>query len=234
MTGPRDDDSIRAAAYAAGALSPEERREVEADARRSPGLAAELREFGETAAVLGLAVPPVTPDAALRDKLFAALDETPQGATVTRGPWTRRLVGVVVASAAAVIVGVLAVGTLVLPQFAPVSDVDRIVAAADADRATADVEAGGTVTAVWSASLDRAAILVEGLAELPSDETYQLWLIRDGEPLPSETFSSRDGDLVSVVLAGEMEPGDAIGITVEPAGGSEVPSAAPIVVVPTA
>ncbi len=66
--------------------------------------------------MLGLAVPPVTPDAALRDKLFAALDETPQGATVTRGPWTRRLVVAVAASAAAVLVGVLAVGTLVLPQ----------------------------------------------------------------------------------------------------------------------
>lgn len=234
MTGTRDDDSIRAAAYAAGALSPEERREVEADARRSPALAAELREFGETAAVLGLAVPPVAPDAALRDKLFAALDATPQGATVTRGPWTRRLVTAVAASAAAVLVGALAVGTLVLPQLAPVSDVDRIVAAADADRASADVETGGTVTAIWSASLDRAAILVEGLADLPADETYQLWLIRDGEPLPSETFTTREGDLVSVVLDGEMEPGDAIGVTVEPAGGSEAPTTAPIVVVPTA
>ncbi len=59
-----------------------------------------------------------------------------------------------------------------------------------------------------------------------------MWLIRDGEPLPSETFTTREGDLVSVVLDGEMEPGDAIGVTIEPAGGSDVPSAAPIVVVP--
>jgi anti-sigma-K factor RskA len=42
-----------------------------------------------------------------------------------------------------------------------------------------------------------------------------------------------DGDH-SVVLSGDMDAGDTVGVTVEPAGGSDAPTTAPVIVVPTA
>lgn len=231
MTDSRDDRTTRAASYAVGALTPAERREVENDLRRDRRLAAEVSEFAETAATLGLATAPVAPSDALRDSILGAIDAAPQPSRVVRGPWLQKPVAVLLGAAAAV---VLAVGGTVtaLQLTREPSPVEQIVAAADYERVVADVEGGGTVTAVWSASLERAALLLEGMHDLPGDRTYQAWLIDDGghaEPAGVFTASTR-----SVALEAAMDAGDAIGITVEPAGGSAAPTTTPIVVIPTA
>ena len=227
-----DDVTSRAASYAAGALSAAERRQVEQDARRDPRLAAELDEFAQTAAVLGLAAEPVAPGSSLRDSILGAVEATPQKPAVVRGPWFSRPVAALLGAAAALVIAVGGVTAVVTLTREP-SVVEQITAAADHGRAVVDVEGGGSVTAVWSASLERAAIVVEGLESLPSESTYQAWLIdADGVAEAAGTFEG--GATHSLELGGILDPGDAIGVTVEPAGGSSSPTTTPIVVISTA
>ncbi|GHF19883.1 anti-sigma factor domain-containing protein [Pseudolysinimonas yzui] len=233
MTDRRDDASTRAASYAAGALTAAERRDLEQELPRSPRLAAEVREFSETTAMLGLAVEPVEPAASLRARLLSAVEQTPQASNVTRGPWFARPVAVLFGAAAAV---VIAVGgaTVAINLTREPTAVEQITAAADYERVVYEMEGGASVTAVWSASLERAALIIDGMEAAPAGHTYQAWLIDEtGRAEPDATFQPNGGAL-SVALAGAMDAGDTIGITIEPAGGSETPTTTPIVVIPTA
>lgn len=236
MTDHRDDLTTRAASYAVGALTDAERRDVESDLRRDRRLAAEVREFTETTALLGLSVEPVAAGSSLREALLGAIESTPQeSAEVTRGPWLARPVTALIGVAAALVIVVGGVAAALTLTSVPSSPVDQIVAAADSERASVTVEGGGTVTAVWSVDLQKVALLVDDLAPLPADRTYQAWFMRaDGEADAAGTFEATPGHLLSLALAGDMEPGDSIGISIEPAGGSVAPTSAPIVVIPTA
>jgi hypothetical protein len=111
-------------------------------------------------------------------------------------------------------------------------EVQAIATAPDAQTATVDAAGGGEITLVWSEQLGRSAIRADGLPELGSDETYELWYIdASGEQLaatPAGLFEPSDG-AAYVVLDGEFRPGLLVGVTVEPAGGSEAPTTDPIV-----
>jgi anti-sigma-K factor RskA len=234
MTEPRDDTSTRAASYAVGALTAAERRELEQELRRSPRLAAEVSEFAETAAMLGLAVEPVAPDAGLRERLLGAVKTAPQASNVVRGPWYRRPAAVLLGAAAAVIIAIggTAVGINLTRE---PSAVEQITAAADYERVVHELEGGASVTAVWSASLARAALLIENMDEAPHGHIYQAWFIDEaGHAHPDVTFQPSGDGPVSVALAGAMHAGDAIGITIEPEGGSEAPTTPAMLVIPTA
>lgn len=234
MTDRRDDASTRAASYAVGALTAAERRELEQELRRSPRLATEVDEFAETAAMLGLAAEPVTPPASLREQLLGALDATPQASRVVRGPWFSRPVAMLLGAAAAAVI-VIGGTVVVFDLTRPPSAVEQITAAADYERIVIEMDGGASVTAVWSESLERAALVVENMDAAPSGHVYQAWFIDDaGRAEPSSIFSASGNETVSVSLSGAMHAGDAIGITIEPAGGSETPTTTPIVVIPTA
>jgi anti-sigma-K factor RskA len=74
----RDDATARAAAYAAGALTAEERADFERELALDPQLAEETRGFLTTAAQLGAAVAPVEPTSRLRDAVLGAIGDAPQ------------------------------------------------------------------------------------------------------------------------------------------------------------
>lgn len=232
MTDPTDDVTTRAASYAVGALTAAERREVENDLRRSPRLAAEVREFTETAGMLGLATAPVAASDALRDSILERIEDAPQVSPVIRGPWFARPAAVLMGAAAAAVIAIG--GTAVaMNLFNEPSAVDQIVAAADYEQVSAEMEGGATVVAIWSASLERSAITVHDMDAPPADHTYQLWYIDEaGHAVPAGTFDAGSNPQ-TVVLAGDMDAGDAIGITIEPTGGSSSPTTDPILVIPT-
>jgi anti-sigma-K factor RskA len=60
------------------------------------------------------------------------------------------------------------------------------------------------------------------LPKLPSNETYQLWGVVRGQPI-SLGLLGRSPHMVTYTLAGSVQPSK-LGITVEPAGGSAVPT----------
>lgn len=117
------------------------------------------------------------------------------------------------------------------------SGLDRIYAASDFQRSTTKVEGGGTATVVWSNDLGKSAVIFDGVEQAPKGKTYELWYIgsaEQGGTIKSAGLVDGVADGVhSAVLKGSMSDGATIGMTVEPAGGSEQPTTTPIMAVPT-
>lgn len=150
--------------------------------------------------------------------------------------WSTRPVAILIAAAAAVALffgGTLVGQMLSTNQFAEqqASALAQINAAPDAQRATTTTADGQPATLVWSGELGQSALLVEDLPALPKDEAYQLWYINDAGAVSAGTFTSSGSGTVWRVLDGTMKAGDAVGVTVEPAGGSEQPTTKPIIAI---
>ena len=65
---------------------------------------------------------------------------------------------------------------------------------------------------------------VHGMPSLSSDETYQVWLKRDGETIPKALFNVGDDGNGLTAVDGDLDDAQAVMVTREPAGGSRSPS----------
>ena len=117
---------------------------------------------------------------------------------------------------------------------ASVVALNEIEAAPDAQAETVTLSDGGEATAHWSESVGKAVLVTNGLPAIADDESYEMWFVREGTPISAGVFTVDDGS-ATTLLAGAMEPGDAIAVTVEAAGGSTTgqPTTDPIVVIDT-
>jgi anti-sigma-K factor RskA len=105
-----------------------------------------------------------------------------------------------------------------------------LMSAPDARTTSAATSAGGTATVVSSVREAAIVFVSSGLRALPATEVYELWFIGQGGARPAGLVPPvRDGG-TSPVLASGLEPGDKVGVTVEPAGGTAAPTTTPIVV----
>ena len=145
-----------------------------------------------------------------------------------RGAVTRRVA--VLAAAASVAVAVALGITQLTAQHqldqARATAIARVVAAPDAHVATTLTSAGGSVTVVTSAALREAVVSSSGMASLPSNRVYQVWVM---SPSGARSAGLMHG---SSLLASAVRPGDQIGITVEPADGTARPTTTPVAVLP--
>ncbi|MFA4841902.1 MAG: anti-sigma factor, partial [Agrococcus sp.] len=107
-----------------------------------------------------------------------------------------------------------------------------VVSAADAERTEVALPDGSTATVIWSAERGQSAILFDGLSAAPEGSTYQAWYIDEDGPHSAGTFEA-GGDATAFLLDGALTAGSAVGVTVEPDGGSETPTTDPILVVET-
>ena len=153
--------------------------------------------------------------------------------------WFTRPSRILIAAAAAIalFVGGGIVGSLVSNTSGPsatdasAAALADILAASDTQRASAPIEVGGTATLVWSNTLGRSAMIVDDLPELPTGKVYEAWYIDEsGSAAAAGTFTSAEGGITLHVLDGTMAARDAVGVTVEPKGGSEQPTTDPILV----
>ncbi|GAA1937671.1 anti-sigma factor [Agromyces allii] len=108
-----------------------------------------------------------------------------------------------------------------------------LAAASDAQQTVAPVAGGGEVTLVSSAEQGRSAVLASGLTELGDAHTYELWYIDEAGAISAGTFDVAGSDEAWRILEGDFAPGVAVGITVEPAGGSPQPTTDPVAVIQT-
>ena len=103
----------------------------------------------------------------------------------------------------------------------------QVQQAPDAQRYQQTLADGSTVTVVRSKSVGRAVLVTDDLAAAPSGKTYQMWL-----QAPSGGFVSAGlvppGSDQTVVLEGDAATAEGAGVTVEPSGGSQQPTTAPI------
>lgn len=234
-------------AYSLDALSDAEREAHETALRLSDEARNEATELQDTAVLLGLAVEPVTPSADLRSRLLAQVAVTPQLPRTTEldaapGPaetrarlrWSRPATALVSAAAAiALIIGGIAVGTTALrpePSY-QASQMAAITAADDVEQLDTTLASGEQITLRWSPELASSVIIVDGMAPAPDDSVYQLWYIGESGARAAGFLPVTDGVEAWQVLEGDMRAGDKIGVTVEPAGGSQKPSTDPIMVI---
>jgi hypothetical protein len=243
MSEHGSDEATRAllGAWALDAVSDDERAAVDALLARDPDAAREARELLAVAAELAAATARPVP-ARVRDATLAAVATTAQvtapgtvsGADDLAAARVRRRTRVRTAAVAAVAALVLAVPVGVAWRQADratvaeerLAKVEQMLAAPDARLMAADVAGGGRAVAVVTD--DSALVTASGVSDPGADRVYQLWLLRDGVALPSATSATSAGGFD--VATTEFRPGDALAVTVEPAGGSTAPTSDPVVV----
>ena len=69
--------------------------------------------------------------------------------------------------------------------------------------------------------------MAEALPAPSEEEVYEAWLLRDGVPEPAGLFESHHG-AAAIPVEGSIEGADAVAVTVEPSGGSSVPTSEPL------
>jgi anti-sigma factor RsiW len=104
----------------------------------------------------------------------------------------------------------------------------RVLAAPDA-RTTGrgELPGGASGTVVVSRERDRAAFLASGMDAPPSGKVYQLWFA-DGEKMRPAGLMDSAGGSEAVLMEGGVGGASAMGVTVEPAGGSPQPTTEPL------
>ena len=188
-------------------------------------------------AVAPAVTPPSTDDAAESANSHTRLDQGQRRSSATdraQSRWFKRPALSLLAAAAAValFVGGTFLGqTFNTNQFESqqASSLAQINAAGDSQRSATTTADGQEATLVWSNTLGLSAVLVANLPALPGDKDYQLWYINGDGAAPAGTFDSTGDGTVWRVLDGTMQPGDQVGVTVEPSGGSDQPTTKPIV-----
>jgi anti-sigma-K factor RskA len=175
-------------------------------------------------------------------RLFARPSATEQPANPTRPSRHRRpqllrmprLVGAVAAASLVVAVGLGITQVVTQHQLDSVREsnaaITKVVEAPDAHLETMRTSVGGTATVVFSDQQRAAVITTKGLASLPAGRVYQTWVMSSAGARSAGLFSQTDQ--ANQVLASGVQPGDRIGITVEPSGGTSTPTTTPVVVMP--
>jgi anti-sigma-K factor RskA len=218
-------------AYAVNALDDVERAAFERHLADCEVCAAEVAGLREAAATMTHAVS-VSPPPALRDRLMAQVATTRVLPPVTQPTRARPRRSFLVAAAAA---AVIAVGGGVVATQPWTDDNGRMTAseqvltAGDAHRVSGPVQGGGRVTVVRSDKLHEAVLLADGVPPAPSGRVYQVWFQNSEGRMVSAGLMPAGKD--SMLLAGDPGTAQAVGITVEPRGGSESPTTTPVALV---
>ena len=224
-------------AYAADALDPEERAAFDTHLADCAACQQEVAELSATAARLAIAASEPAP-AGMRERVLAEAARTRQiSPTVSdlearrgRRTWYQQP-----ATAAAAVLLVVAggLGGLAAVERDRAADYRQVadqVASVATDpgkvERTVAFTGGGTGTVVAARGL--AVFHARNLPALPDGRAYQLWRIR-GQKSTSAGVLGRGGELSGLVTG--VGPDDAVGVTVEPASGSDRPTSAPVFLV---
>ncbi|MCZ7457260.1 anti-sigma factor [Streptomyces sp. WMMC940] len=109
-------------------------------------------------------------------------------------------------------------------RYAGVADV---LAAPDVELHTQQLADGGTGTVAVSRSQDAAVFFATGVPPLPVGQTYALWFSEDGSYRPAGLVSGAEAQDMQM-LNGPVSGATAVGITIEPVGGSLQPTSPPL------
>jgi anti-sigma-K factor RskA len=135
------------------------------------------------------------------------------------------------AAAAVIALGGVGVGVYVAGQNDPVN---QVLQANDVRQATVDVNGGGTATVSISTSKNAVVVRMNGVPAPPAGKVYQMWLIpKDGSDPVSQGLMDAQALSHPAVVSG-ISSAAAIGITVEPVGGSKKPTLPTVAAAPLA
>lgn len=224
------------AAYALDALGDADEAEYEAHLRHCERCREELAAFQETATALAFGVPPAAPPPALRERILEqARSERPNVVPLRPRRALRAATAVAAtAAAAAVGVGIWAAGlSSSLSEERAARDrlehATQILAQPEAERVPVEGAQGVLVVAPTG----EAALVLTGLDPAPAGRTYEAWVIEETTPRPAGLFDVRDDPTV-VALERSVPAGAIVAVTLEPDGGVDQPTGAPVFTAETA
>jgi anti-sigma factor RsiW len=231
------------AAYLLGALPEAERRAFEAHVATCPHCREDIAELRVVAEALPLAVPPVAPPPALRDRLMQTVRAeadvlSAAGPAADRPrPERRRRFAVsfgrplaLAGAAMALLLGV-ALGFGIGAATNDDQTKTQTVVQVRTVQARVDAAAAPRGTAVIVVRNGVATLRVTGLPVPPQGKVYEVWLLRRGAAAPSPTdalfsVSTRGSGRVALPSVHGVE---AVLVTAEPEGGSQAPTSQPFI-----
>jgi hypothetical protein len=244
----RHDLHLLSGVYVLDALdSDPERDRFERHLGRCQSCSAEVRGLREVTTRLAMAAA-LPPPPALHGRVFAAVQRTRQFPPAADAPprperwrgrysgWLPRLAlaGATAGVAAAVVLAIILAGTQHRLSVAQAENraIARVLAAPDARALSRSTSAGGTATVIVSPSQRELIVTTAGLRSLPARKVYEAWLINPRRTRPAGLLPAPSGGRTRPLLATGLMPGDELGLTVEPAGGTAKPTTPPILVIP--
>ncbi|MEU6819981.1 anti-sigma factor [Streptomyces atriruber] len=244
MTVDAGDVHTLTGAYALDALDDDERDLFEAHMARCETCALEVREFTATAGRLALAATSRAPQQ-LKSQVLRQIGEVrqePPGSLVDSSGRTRTRGGKALQWAlAACAAGIAALGGTTVWQHHQADDarhqaealqaqsdrVATVLAAPDARVASTSLKGGARGSVVVSQSTGKAVFIASHMPAPPQGKTYQLWFADGGHMRPAGLMdASRTNQ--SVLMEGSLGRATGVGITLEPAGGSQQPTSPPL------
>lgn len=238
-----------AGAYALDALGDADRSRFERHLAHCEVCAQEVRGLRETAASLGAAAA-APPPRRMRAHVLAVAGQTRQHPPAraagehlpqhSLGRWLRRpRAGAALAAAAAALAGVVALGLVTLGTLHRLDraeegnrQVAAVLTARDAVLMTAPVRTGGSATVVMSHTKRMIVFSARGLRPLRGSRSYELWLIGPEGVRAAGMVPALGNGTAPPMVASGVAAGDKVGMTVEPAQGSNRPTTPPVLMLP--
>jgi anti-sigma-K factor RskA len=212
------------AAHLLGALEPGEAAELERHVAGCAECQADLRRLRPAVDLLAEGVEQVEPPPRLRAEVLGqARAERSQAAAPGRQmPFSRRMW----AWRPALGLAAVALVAAVLAGYAI-----RGEDGGGGDATTVAAGAAPAVTAQLVMEGDSATLRLANVGRMPDDRVLEAWVQRDGEVERAGGLFAPDSEGRAVATIPDMEGVEAVMVTREPEGGSELPTSAPLVTV---
>jgi anti-sigma-K factor RskA len=220
MTEPTGFELLELATpYALNAISDSERAAVDRGLAAAPTRIAdsfndEVRAVRETMAIVSAATSAEPPPELRAAVLAAAQSEKP----VLR--WRTALL----AAAAAIVVGLAALGIGIALRTTPTPNMTEQIMAAPDKRTVSDQLAGGTATVVFSREMNAGVVTMTNVPPPSQGTVYQMWLIDDKGPVSAGTMDAADVTPSATHLLSNIGKSGMLAFTVEPGHGSVKPT----------
>ncbi|QUR66201.1 anti-sigma factor [Mycobacterium spongiae] len=224
MTEPADFELLELATpYALHAVSDDERAAIDRQVAAVPAPVAaafneEVRAVRETMAVVS-ATTMVEPPAQLRAATLAVLE-----LSVERQSRWRKTVLAVVASAAAIAIGLAAFGLGALTRPSPTPTVaDQVLAAPDVQTISGSL-GPGTATVMFSRDRNAGVLVMNNVPPPAPGTVYQMWLLGAKGPTSAGTMGAAAVTPSTTATLSDLGTSRALAFTVEPGTGSVEPT----------
>jgi anti-sigma-K factor RskA len=221
MTEPTEFELLELATpYALNAISETERAAIDRQLAAAPAAVAEaftdeVRAVRETMAVVS-ATTAAEPPAGLRTAVLAGA--RPDAARRSR--WR----AVVLAAAAAIVVGLAAFGAGIALRPSPKPTMaEQIMAATDVRTVSGEL-GGGTATVVFSRGMNAGVLIMNNVPPPSQGTVYQMWLIGDKGPTSAGTMDTAAVAPSTTDTLTDLGHSSALAFTVEPGNGSPQPT----------
>ncbi|MEU8756576.1 anti-sigma factor [Streptomyces chartreusis] len=240
---PDDDPHLAAGAYVLHALPPDEEAAFERHLDSCPACRREVAELTEAAARLALdgTEQADVPDDLL-DRVLREIGRTPQDHTHLRPLPGKRHTRLISWALAASLAAAATFGGIAAWQHTRAEDaraqaatlqsgkdrLTRVLTAPDATLHTGELNGGASAAVVVSRADNQAAFVAAGLPPLSDDKVYELWYANPSGDLSPAGLLPGSGSRPARVLDRPLGETVAVGVTVEPAGGSAQPTTEPL------